>query len=278
MDQARADVLAYAQDVWGESILSKPNEYVNFIIYGAFGTGKTSVLGTAPKPILIFSFDPGGCKTRYLQPMIERREVIVDTTFENIDGDDWRYPKVWEAFEDRIEDMENKGIFEHIGTFCVDPFTRASECLMHQIMHERRPKIKKRTPTLPDYMHQQFTAVQLVAKLSSLPCHVILTAHLQRLHNEKSGGFEQELLFYGKLAQKLPPCLDEKYMCLVQDESRGQKYVFQTQNTDEYAASTRIGGCSDEDVKPVFKLFESQNIRRLLRKAGRSFEDKPPLF
>ena len=55
------------------------SQFSNFLIYGDFGTGKTQILSTCPKPVFIDSFDPGGTKTAALQPLIDKGDVIVDT-------------------------------------------------------------------------------------------------------------------------------------------------------------------------------------------------------
>ena len=43
----------------------------NFLLLGDSGSGKTQCASTAPRPIHIFSFDPGGTKTQAVQEGIK---------------------------------------------------------------------------------------------------------------------------------------------------------------------------------------------------------------
>ena len=63
---------------------SNPNkDTFNAIIYGYMGTGKTQVIGTARKPVLIHSFDPGGEKV--LVDKIKKGQVMVNSEFQHED-------------------------------------------------------------------------------------------------------------------------------------------------------------------------------------------------
>src|SRR4030042_1064469 len=53
------------------------------LVTGETNSGKTYLLRTCRKPIHIDSFDPGG--TKGLRDLIEKGDVVVDTSYENED-------------------------------------------------------------------------------------------------------------------------------------------------------------------------------------------------
>ena len=75
---------------------------------------------------------------------------------------------------------------------------------------------------------------------------------------------------YGKLSEKVPLVFDEKYVTRVKSSSSGVSYELLTRNDGYYKAETRMGGGK-------FEHSETPDIRALLRKAGRSGEDRPHL-
>ena len=263
-----ARLQAYAQKARDRYEESGQRDYASMLIYGDYGTGKTQCLATAPKPIWIHSFDPGGTKTRALQSLIQSGECIVDARFEDVTGSDWRNPSIWKAWEAEFDEMESEGVFDSIGTFAIDSFTKMSDALMFEIMG--RSGQKGKTPQIQNYLHQQFAATEVISRLSALKCHTVITGHMQRERNDYTGKIETSMLLYGKLAEKVPLCLDEKLLTIVKESRTKSDYVFQTQNDGEYRASTRMGG-------GLFAKYEPQNIKALLKRAGKSWEDKPSL-
>ena len=109
---------------------SRAKDYFNSLIYGYMGTGKTTILGTARKPVLIHSFDPGGEKV--LVDQIKKGEVMVNSSFQHEDAKRPTTYRSWEKEFDRLRHME--GFFESIGTYALDSVTTWSEALMNAIL------------------------------------------------------------------------------------------------------------------------------------------------
>ena len=61
------------------------SKYINILALGGYGSGKTQLFSTCPKPIKIDSFDPGGTNTAALQPLIDKGDLIVS----RFEDDDW---------------------------------------------------------------------------------------------------------------------------------------------------------------------------------------------
>ena len=245
-------------------------EYVNFLLYGDFGTGKTHALSTCPRPIWIDCFDPGGTKTAALQPLIASGDIIVDNRWES---DSWQDPFAYNEWEREMESREQEGLFDMIGTYCLDSITRWADTMMWEILRRGTPgkgTRKGKHPEIQDYGVQQMTAVDWLGRMMSYPCHIVVTGHIGLLKDEVTGGVETGLLLAGKLSDKVPLVFDEKYITCAKDGSKGVEYRFQTKNDGKYKAETRMGGSS-------FDMWEDPNIRSLLKRAGKSWEDKPSI-
>lgn len=251
-----------------EMYLKKTTGGVNVLLYGDFGTGKTTFFKTCPKPVFIDSFDPSGTITKALRPMIESGDIIVETKWE---GDSWKNPFAFQAWEKEMEDRIKTGFFEHFGTYGLDSLTRMAESCMFRVCekgnHKGEPYQKQ------DYNVQQLTVVDWLGRIATFPCHTVVTGHIGRFQDEVSGAIETGLLLAGKLSDKVCLAFVEKWVSRVVKEGGKQRFVVQTHQEGIYKAETRIGG-SD------FQTFEEPDFKALLRKAGlkQAAEDKPSLF
>lgn len=245
-------------------------QFVNFLIYGDFGTGKTTLATTCPRPVFIDCFDPGGTKTRALQPLIDSGDIIVDSRWQ---GDSWKDPHCYMEWEHEMASREQDGFFEYVGTYMLDSITRWADSMMWEILRRGTPgkgTRKGKNPELQDYGVQQLTAVDWLGRFMSYPCHVLVTGHIGLIRDEVTGGLETGLLLSGKLSDKVPNVFDEKYITWARESPKGVEYKLQTRNDGKYKAETRMGGTT-------FQLYEDPDIRSLLRRAGRAWEDKPSL-
>ena len=250
-----------------EQYESSSSQYENFLVYGHFGTGKTTLSTTCPRPVFIDCFDRGGTKTRALQPLIESGDIIVDNRWED---DSWKDPWAFREWEREMRRRESEGFFNHIGTYMLDSITSWSESMMYEILKVGDGKTgsrKGQIPQLQDYLKQQLTAVDWLGVMAGYNCHVVVTGHIGIDKDEVTGKMVTGLLLWGKLAIKVPNVFDEKYVTRVVND----QYVLQTRKEGIYQAETRMGG-------GIFNTFEEPNIKKLLEKAGRSFDDKPPLI
>jgi hypothetical protein len=239
---------------------------VNILLYGDFGTGKTRLAVTCPKPVFLDSFDPGGTTTRELQPFIKSGDILIDDRWE---GDSWKKPYAFEKWEKEMEERIKMDFFSHIGTYMVDSLTKLADSCMFRIL-QKGGKEGSRTgkpPELQDYLVQQLTVVDWLGRVMALPCHTIVTGHIAKEQDGVTGAFETGLLLWGKLVEKVPLVFDEKWITRVKDK----KYTLQTHTEGIYKAETRIGG-------DQFNTFEEPDFKALLKKAGLPAEDKPSLF
>lgn len=238
--------------------------YCNTLVYGPFGGGKTRLATTAPRPVWIDSFDPGGTKIVALQPLIESGDVIVDNTWET---DSWKAPFAFKEWEREMMGRISDGFFEHIGTYFLDSSTRWTMSIMYEIL--KIGDVKKgsrtgKTPELQDYLTQQLTAVDWLGKLMALPCHCVVTGHIGIHTDAVSGRMETGLLMWGQLATQFPLVFDEKWIAL----KKSDEWVLQTSTEGIYAAETRMG-------EGILKQFEAPDLRGMLERCKKSYQDKP---
>lgn len=241
----------------------------NALLYGDFGTGKSSMAGTAVMPVLVHSFDPGGTKTRSLQPLIESGNILIDDRFE---VDRWADPHAFRDWEREILDLKQRKFFEHCGTYFLDSGTKWADSMMYEIVKKGKDKDGKSrqggVPQLQDYLVQQMTAVDWLGELMSLPCDVIVTGHIGIDKDEVTGAMYTSLLMAGKLTYKVPLVFDEKYITKVTQGSKGSEYRLQVHSDGMWKAETRLGGSS-------LSMYEEQNLCKLFTKAGRKWAHKP---
>jgi hypothetical protein len=76
-------------------------------------------------------------------------------------------------------------------------------------------------------------------------------------------------LFVGKLKQRVPLLFDELYCAQVRRSAAGETYNLLTRSDGIFKARTRLGR------EGIFETLEESDIKKLLKKAGYSIEDKP---
>lgn len=236
----------------------------NILVYGNYGTGKTRLASTCPRPVWIDSFDPGGSTTRALQPLIDAGDIIVENKWER---DSWKKPFAFKDWEREMRLREQEGLFQMLGTYQLDSITRWADSMMYEILRlggDKRGSRQGGTPELQDYMVQQMTAVDWLGVICGYPCNVLVTGHIGLDKDEVTGKIETGLLLSGKLSHKVPMVFDEKWITRVD----GDKYTLQTRGDGYYKAETRMGG-------ELFTTHEPPDVRELLKKAGRPFADRP---
>lgn len=256
-------VPAILQELREQYANSDSSKYVNMLVYGHIGTGKTTLLRTAVKPVLIDSFDPGG--TKVLKKEIERGEVVVDNRFEKEDA---KSPTSYELWDKTFLERKRDGVFDQVGTYVIDSLTAWSEALMNQILKQNGRA--GQSPQMQNYLVQITQLAQYVRILANLPCHVVLLGHVDAKEDEVTGKVTTGVMVTGKLKVKIPILLDEMYLATTKETSKGIDYRLLTRNTGQYEARTRIG--SDG----MFDTYEKPDIKALLNKAGYSTEDKKP--
>ena len=238
-------------------------ESFNALILGEHGSGKTYLLRTCRLPIHIDSFDPGGTKS--IQDMIKSGKAVADVRYEAED------PETPSAFRDWKEIMKKRiksGYFNYFGTYVLDSSTTWSDAIMNNIL--KLANLAGKPPRWAhDYVPQKVEIRNWVGKMLALPCDFIMTGHLEGKKDEVSGGMSYRFMTTGKGVVTLPLLFDELYVMDPKETSAGVEYRILTKSTGRHIARSRLakGG--------LLEKYEEPNIKKILKKAGLSTNDKP---
>lgn len=245
----------------------------NVIIHGNPKSGKTHMLKTCRKPVLIHSFDPGGADV--LRDEIEKGEIIVDSRFEN---EDPYAPSAFRLWKDEFNSLKKEGFFNHVGTYVIDSMTTWAQVIMYDVIREAVKKApNKRSMGSQPYENDWLPQMQYIENhmrmFLALPCDCILLGHSE-LPTDRDGNVigDLGLMVTGKLKKRLPALFSEIYYLRIKDFKSGERELLtQPDYCDgcKVMAGTRIGsgGKLNKYEKPDFKY--------LLNKVGMDASDKP---
>lgn len=236
---------------------------------GMKGCGKTSLLKTCPKPVLVHSFDAGG--TEVLQDEIEKGSIIADTRYEL---DTVQNPRAYISWEQEINRLHSIKFFNEIGTYCIDSFTMFVTRTIWQIMKKegRVPPgmsspvdLNKHGMRINDWQTVINICLMTVNSLANLPCHVILTGHLAYDKDMVTGSFQKMFNIPGQSSEYVPYNMPEVWM--VKRDPHNDRVRIWTRGWDQgFEPSTKMGAGK-------FEKEEEPDVRALLKKAGYSYED-----
>lgn len=230
------------------------------LVMGRFGTGKTRLLGTARKPILIDSFDPGG--TVVLRDLIKAGDVVL----RDYSRDDPKNPDSYKRWEKQWEDDLRTGFLKYFGTYSIDTLTTWIDSASTKVAKDKGRE--DNLPKLPDYPIIINMCKNMIKLTSAEDCDFILTAHLEAVKDEITGEIREEVATYPSLRPKVPALFTEKWVMITKDKPGGCDYKILTKPRGRYQASTQLG--KDD----IFAMEEVPDIKTLLKKAGLPTDDK----
>ncbi len=248
---------------------------MNALIIGHTGSGKTSLALSSPKPVLVYSFDPGG--TDSVKEEIEKGEIIV----RKYETDSLFAPVAYKEFEADFNADRKSGIFKHIGVTFLDGLSNFIPAMIWQIMAKegRIPpgmsaKLVQEGSSgkgmrIQDWGQLSDFIMTICRAFIALPCHTIITGHVSLDKDEVIGGYIKSILAPGKSKNTLPILMPEVWILQKMDTSTGTERKLLTRNVDSWRATTRMGR------KDRFDTYEKADVRYLLKKAGFPYEDKP---
>lgn len=238
------------------------------IVMGIYGSGKTTLITTSPKPILIDSFDPNGTVAleRDFQKEIKNGEIVIRKFWdENV-----KNPTQHKLWEKQFEEDKKTGYLNFFGTYAIDSMTTWIDAIANRVSKDRGRKDPKLA--IQDYTIIYDHVKDTIKSISSFNCIFILTAHLVLEQDNITGAVTAELKTYKGLKADIPLLFTEKYVMLTKpDPQKGVRYSLLTKSAGKYIASTQLGN------NGRFKPEEEPDIKKLLEKAGMPVKDKPNL-
>jgi len=259
---ARAE---YFRDMYKEQ---KMGNTVTALVMGLFGTGKTSLIGTGVRPILIDSFDPKGTVVlqRKYADEIESGNIIIRTYWNERSS----RPTEYSRWERQWEEDIRTNFLDRFGTYAIDSLTTFLDALSNEVA--RRKGRSEGQLAIQDYKIIYNTIKDIIKLSSSCDCNFILTAHLVDEKDELTGEITAQMDSYKSMKSQIPLLFTEKWVLLNIQKSKGLEHVLLTEDYKRFRASSQLGSGG------VFEAQEEPDLKKLLEKAGFSTEDKPALF
>jgi len=223
------------------------------MLYGGWGTWKTTLAATMPRPILMQSFDPGGDKVYHIQKGVEDKSIIVDKRFQE---------RNWEDSENRFREwnddymkMKQDGVFENIGTYVLDSLTTFQRFVVDASMdgNTKNTNVSKnmpvKIPQMRDYNVQGAAIEYAISDMLELPCHVMIIAHSEEDRDDNDLMYCHPLITGKKLRNRLPVLFDEIY--ITTETRKGIQLMTKPKNY--YKAKSRVAKFSP-------KIFDAYAI------------------
>jgi len=218
-------------------------QWLNGMIFGEYGVGKTDLLGTAQDhevtgPLLIFDID-GGVQTLKHRPDIEVVQIR-------------SYDEMIEKIMILYDGIDSNGKLPY-GTIGVDTFSEFASLDLAAIMRERadgNPRLDEDVADQYGYNKSGAHLRRVVRMLRDLPCNVILTSHVADVQ-DSLGKIQYFPMLAGKLRKQIPGFLD--FVGYMKAEVDGDEVVRSIQfvKTDRVAAKQRSCGFDDIELNPT---------------------------
>src|SRR3989304_4239923 len=238
---------------------------VNFMLIGKMGSGKTTMSITGPRPVYYYGLDKGG--SIGISKRVNEGWLVVDSRFEN---DDPANPRAWKGFQDDFNAKCARKTFNAFGSLVIDSTTGTSDICMHQILSERG-----RAGLVPsgegfnksDYSEQK----NMLYKALSLPCSVIVTAHVDVFKDEATNRIFSSPFLTGSLKQQIPALFNEIYYMSAMATSKGLLVEAITQPDGVFDARSSLG------FGGTLATREKQDVMKIIRKAGLKIPEAIPV-
>jgi len=265
---------ALSQDLGERRAGSSSSKKTNIILYGDSGYGKTMTAATGIRPVLVDSWDPTGALS--IRHWEEEGWVRVD--------DSWETPSLnravdWIRYDRTLRERMRSRIFDSIGTYVLDSITTLSVALLEWGYMEAG---KESSSGVPDgraaYGIAQKELQNLLTRICSLPCDVVVTAHPDKVIVTDLGVKELTPQFIGRVKSPMALFSEIYYVevkrTLKDDPKRGRKIGDPVRslliNPDGIVrAKSRLNNRGQIPIRV------EPNLRALRKLAGLPTEDKP---
>ena len=207
------------------------SEFVKVLVFGDSGTGKTTLIATAPNPIII-SAEAGLLSISHTSlPVIEVSTI----------------DELYEAYH-----YINSEECEQYETVCLDSISEIGEVMLAQFKKEHKDG-RAAYGQLNDDMSSLIRAFRDIKNK-----HIYFTAKQARIEDAATGVAKYKALLPGKsLVQQLPYMFDE-VLCLHigEDPETGKYRYLQTQPSITHDAKDRSGKLSDPENPNLSVIFD----------------------
>lgn len=250
----------------------RSNPTFSALIMGLYGVGKTSLIATGRRPILIDSFDPNGTLVleQNYKKEIESGELVIRTFW----NESSKAPSQHSRWEDIFERDIGMRFFDYFGTYAIDSFTTWLDAVANRVSQAQGRNRKVQKLAMQDYQIVYDYAKDTIKSMAEFSCDFIVTAHLERFTSEDTDSLVTDIRTYKNLRVELPLLFTEKYVLATDEEPptnanpSGIRRKLYTAAAGTYRASTQLGAGNRLDA------VEKPDLKHILEKVGLPTEDK----
>lgn len=247
---------------------SEAVDWLNIMVYGDPGVGKTYLAGTAEddprtSPVLFLDIEGGVTTIR------NRTGIDVPPNMKNIKEIEVLYDKLWKS-------IDNKGKL-YYKTVVVDSLSELTDVDMRSIMKDayaKNPdKVDKDVPSQREWGKARSHMRTIVRAFRDLPCNVIFTAQVATLQEE---GQPTKYMpgFAGKLRTELPGFMDIVGYMSSEVEQGVITRKIQVQGTRRVVAKDRTAALGDilenTSIPEMFDLIHNHSAVQVNSKTAAS--------
>lgn len=209
--------------------VSRTSEFIKVMVIGDYGTGKSFFASTFPTPAFVFDFDSGILSYR---------------------GKDFKYKQFmvssqgWVDFQNTFKEVKAMVERGELLTVVLDSTSTMTDAAMERAMF-LDPKRSATGGPLWNVHYQMVRNLMegWLRQIVSLPCNLVIIAHLDIKKDEESGAVVSiGPMLTGQLAAKLPGYFDEVYFATTRVVDGKTKYFLQTRPRGLTKARSRLSG------------------------------------
>lgn len=188
------------------------------LVIGDSGSGKTTLLSTFPK-LLVMDFDNG---------LDSIAGVAAD--YEDYFDPPGAKPTAWPRAKKLLETLhkefqDDKCEYE---TVAVDSITRAADAALAWVLDKKGRS--SGTIQIGDWGEAISEVKEFLGKVTTLPCHVVVTAHFQMVKDDSLGGLYFVPLLYGKdLPPRIPMYFNDVWRTFIDQKVGSKEYKHRLQ-------------------------------------------------
>lgn len=242
------------------------SEYMKIFLAGDYGSGKSSFAASCPTPAFLFDFD----------------DTVQNYRGKDFDYEDYSLSALsWVKFEKDLRELKKEVEAGKYQTVVIDSTTSMTDIAMERAL-QLDPK---RSPTGGPLWNCHFMIVRnlmegKLRQIISLPCNVIVIAHLRLVQDQETGAvIKVEPLLTGQLAVSLPGYFGEVYCAFskqVATKKAGGKaetvYYLRTVSRGHYKARSRLSGV--ERLLPDEIPNNYEELQKHLKEGIKKYEEQ----
>lgn len=244
---------------------------IHCLLYGDSGSGKSTLASTFPKPLLVWSWDPWGKETPYLnrgdagdvqvadvtgtpyRDVVSRKTGKLLIRVESYLDADFKQPEAFHRFLTRMTRFQHE--YADWATVVFDSVTFAELTARKWHQYALNPSAKDGRQWFGG--STDLIEEMLMGRLAALPMNVVVCAHVDEDKDELHGTFVRTPKMPGQRLRKgVMAAFSEVYRTFITKDEQGQRvHRLQTRGDNLWAASTQID--APDPCEPDYKSLWS---------------------